>query len=358
MSHPTDRTVRNLGVLLKKEVHVGVRSASLYLLVGVPLLVSLVMRAVLSDGGTKPPKVAIVGAERPALGRLVEEVGRRHRAPLRLVSVADEREGRALLTKGRIQGLLVLDPGFDRALASGQRPKALLWFDETGGASAFTLRTVIRELFRVQAGQQEPARLEVRGIRGISPWQAMLPAWVVMVLLSTITLMPTSLATERQTKTLQAVLVTPIGLGEFVWGKALYGVLVGTVGGVAVLAANGALTGNLPLALALLGLGAAVATLLGLLIGLLVESPQGASGVATALYIPLLWGAFFADLSGVVGAVSRATPSYHLAHGLRRALYSEGTFAGQWPTLAALGAGALLLGLLGMWALRRAEQRT
>lgn len=357
MTSPRERKPGGLSVLLRKEVSVGLRSASLYLLVGVPLVVSLIMRVVLTGGGTKPPKVAITGQDKPALERLVTELGRGAKAPLRLVPARGEAHGRALLAKGKIHGLLVLGPDFDRALGAGERPLAKLYFDETGGTAAFSLRPVIRELLRMQAKQREPARLEVQGIRGISPWQAMLPAWVVMVLLATITLMPTSLATERQTKTLQAVLVTPIGLGEFVLGKALYGILVGLVGGVAVLAANLALVGNIALVLVFICLGAAVATLLGLLIGLLVESPQGASGVATGLYIPLLWGAFFADLSGVVGALSRITPSHYIAHGLRQALYSEGSFASLWPSLVGLAAATLVLWLLCVWALRRAEQR-
>lgn len=358
MSSGPPGLLSNLWLLLRKELHVGLRSASLYLLVGIPLGVSLLMRVVLSDGGVKAPRLAVVGPQKPALVSLVSDLGRRGPTPLRIVNVKDEAEGQRLLSKGKLKGLLVLDPSFDEALAAGERPRAVLYFDETGGSSAYGIRTIVRELFRLQAHQKEPARLEVRGIRGITPWQAMLPAWVVMVLLSTITLMPTSLATERQTKTLHAVLVTPIGLGELVGGKCLYGVVVGTLGGVAVLAANGALMGNLPLVLVLLILGSAVATLVGILIGLLIESPQGASGVATGLYIPLLWGAFFADLGGAVGAISRVTPSHHLAEGLRHALYSDGTFVSQWPALAGLGTGTLVLAFLGIWALRRAEQRT
>ncbi|MDY0002502.1 MAG: ABC transporter permease [Polyangia bacterium] len=357
MKSSTERRPGGLAVLLGKEVNVGLRSASLYLLVGLPIVVSLVMRVVLSGGGTKPPKLAITGQAEPALERVVTELGRGPKAPVRLAPVRDEAQGRALLAKGKIQGLLVLGPDFDSELAAGRRPLARLYFDEAGGTSAFSLHPVIRELLRMQARQQEPARLEVKGIRGISPWQAMLPAWVVMVLLATLTLMPTSLASERQTKTLQAVLVTPIGLGEFVTGKALYGVLVGLVGGIAVLGVNLARVGNIALVIVLLCLGAALATLLGLLVGLLVESPQAASGIATGLYVPLLWGAFFADLSGVVGALSRMTPSFHLAHGLRQALYSQGSFSSMWLTLAGLGAATALLGLLCVWALRRAEQR-
>jgi len=347
----------NLWVLFRKELNVGLRSVSLYLLVGVPLLVSLVMRAILSGEGHTPPKVAIVGQDKPALAKIVKQFERAGRSPLRLVEVKDERAGRGLLAEGKLHGVLVLAPDFDARMAAGGQPVATLYFDETGGASAFSLRTVVRELLRIQARQKEPARLQVRGIRGITPWQAMLPAWVVMVLLSAITLMPSSIAAERQAKTLQAVLVTPIRLWEFVVGKGLYGVAIGTVGGVVVLAANWSLQGNLPLVLVFLVLGASAATLIGLLIGLLVESPQGASGVATALYIPLLWGAFFSDLSGAVGMASRATPSYYVTQGLNRALYSGATFVGEWRGLAVLiGLCALLL-FAAMWGLRRAEER-
>ncbi len=347
----------NLWVLLRKELNVGLRSVSLYLLVGVPLLVSLVMRAILSGEGHKPPKVAIVGQDKPALARIVKEFDRAGRSPMRLVDVKNEPEGRRLLAKGKLQGLLVLAPGFDAQLAAGGQPSATLYFDETGGVSAFSLRTVVRELLRIQAHQKEPARLQVRGIRGITPWQAMLPGWVVMVLLSAITMMPSSITAERQAKTLQAVLVTPIRLWEFVVGKGLYGVAIGTVGGIVVLAANGSLQGNLPLVLVFLLLGAAVATLIGLLIGLLVESPQGASGVATALYIPLLWGAFFSDLSGAVGMASRATPSYYVAQGLNRALYSGASFGGEWRGLAVLVGLCAVLLMAAMWGVRRAEER-
>ncbi len=348
---------RSIWVLFRKELDVGLRSAGLYLLVGIPLLVSLLMRGIFSGDGPKPPKVAIVGQKKPALARIVGQMERAGHQPMRLVKVAGEREGRKLLARGKLKGLLVLPRDFDAQVAAGRQPEATLYFDETGGSTAFGLRTVLRELLRIQARQREPARLKVRGIRGITPWKAMLPAWVVMVLLSAITLMPSSIASERQAKTLQAVLVTPVRLWELILGKGLYGVAVGFFGGAVVLAANSSLQGNLPLVAAFLVLGGAVATLLGLLIGLLVESQQGASGVATALYIPLLWGAFFADMSGAVGMASRITPSHYVVKGLNMALYSGGTFGSEWQGLALLLGLCTVLLMASLWALRRAEER-
>ncbi len=347
----------NLWVLGRKELNIGLRSVSLYLLVGVPLLVSLMMRGILSGEGPKPPKVAIVGQDKPALARIVKRFQQAGRSPMRLVKVKDEKDGRAKLAKGKLHGLLVIGADFDAQIAAGAQPRATLYFDEAGGQSAFALRTIVRELLRIQARQKEPARLKVQGIRGITPWQAMLPAWVVMVLLSAITLMPSSIAAERQAKTLQAVLVTPIRLWEFIVGKGLYGVAIGVVGGGVVLAANTSLQGNLPLVFVFLLLGAAAATLIGLLIGLLVESPQGASGVATALYIPLMLGAFFAEMSGALGMASRVMPSHYVVQGLNRALYSGGTFVGEWQGVAVLGSLCGLLLVIAVWALRRAEER-
>ena len=73
----------NLWVLFRKELNVGLRSVSLYLLVGVPLLVSLVMRGILSGEGPKPPKVAIVGVP----GDFTALDGRRYRAHEYTISV-------------------------------------------------------------------------------------------------------------------------------------------------------------------------------------------------------------------------------------------------------------------------------
>lgn len=354
---PLPRPGRNAWLLLRKELVVGLRSASFWLLVAVPLGVSLLMRGILGGEGPKPPRIAVVGQPSPRIAVLCREIGKQGRRPLRIVQVKDEAEGRRQLERGKLGGLLVLPPTFDADLAAGRRPGATLYYDETSGSAAFGLRLTIRELLRSQAGQLEPARLEAKGIRGITPWQALLPAWVVMLLLSSITLMPQSIATERQSRTLAALLVTPLRLWEIILGKGLFGALIGVVGGLAILLANESLTGNLGLVLLVLGLGATVATLIGILIGLLVETPQNAAGVATALYIPLLWGAFFSDLGGAVGRISQLTPSHFMSEGLRQGLFAGASIASQWVGLVALSGLALALLAACTWALRREEER-
>jgi ABC-2 type transport system permease protein len=355
---PLSEVLGNCWILLRKELVIGMRTPSLYLLVGVPVVVSVILRVIMAGEAHKPARLAVVGAKKPVVVALAERVAKLgKKRPFKVVKVSSERKGRKLLQKGKLHGLLVLPPDFDARLKGGKRPEATLYFDETRGSSAYMLRTILRELFRVQAGQKEPARLKAVGIRRIKPWKTMLPAWVVMVILSTLTLMPSSISTERQSRTIQAVLVAPVTFWEFVVGKALFGMSVGVLGSVLVLLVNSSMQGNILLALTVVLVGSAVSTLAGIFVGLVIESAQGSAGVGSMLYIPLLWGAFFADMGGVVGAVSRAMPSYFMSEGLKRSLYMDGRWADSVPLLVVLAGLAVALTAACVWALTREQER-
>jgi len=351
---------RSVWILFRKEATVSFRSAAIYMLVGLPLVLSVGMKFLIGGAEPKPAKLAIVGEKNPAVARLVKLAGKlgRKKKPFKLITVSSEAEGRKRLKRGKLHGLLVLPHDFDQQLAAGKHPAATLYFDESAGATAFTIKAILRELFRLQAGQREPATIKSVGIRRIPMWKALLPAFVVMVLLSSITLMPAGIATERQAKTLQAVLVAPVRLWHFVSGKALFGIATGAVGALLVLALNYSMQGNITLLVTVILLGAAVSTLLGLLVGLLVESAQAASAVASLLYVPLIWGAFFADLSGPVGSVSRLTPGYYMAKLIKDALFVGPRLSDALPALAALTGSMVLLAIACIWALRREEERT
>ncbi len=349
--------LRLVKVLLRKEFLLALRSHSIYVLIGLPVVLSLSMRALAGGAGMKPPKLAVISPAEPKLVK-IQKAWPDKKKPFELVEVSDETEGMTLLKKGKLNGLLVLPKDFDSAVEKQERPEALLYFDESKGSASFALRPMLRELFRLQAGQMEPVRLKTQGIRRITLWESMLPAWVVMVLLSSLTLMAAGIGTERQAKTLAAVLVTPVGLWDWISAKALYGILVAGVGGLVVLKANGVTGHNPGLVLAGLFLGAAVTTLIGLIIGLLFESAQAASAAASAVYIPLLLGAFFGDKTGWLGAAAKWTPSHALVRLLTDALFVGMDWNEAAVPLSILLTSSLLLALICLWALRREERRT
>ncbi len=342
--------------LFKKEMLLGLRSHSLYVLIGLPVVISLSIRALAGGAAMKPPKLAVVGSGKPQILSLIKSWPDK-KMPVRLVTVNSESQGRSMLKKGKLNGLLVLPPGFDEQVAAGKRPKAILYFDESRGTASFSLRPILRELFRIQARQLDPVQLQVVGIRRISLWESMLPAWVVMVLLSVLTLMPSGIGTERQAKTLEAVLVTPVGWWDWLAAKALYGITVAGTGGLLVLWANGVRGMNMPLVALAILLGAGVSTLAGLLIGLLFESPQAASAASSIIYIPLLLGAFFGDKSGWMGAASKWTPSHALVQVLSDALFVGMDWEEALSPILILTTSVILLALASVWALRREERR-
>ena len=348
--------MRLIRTLFKKELLLGLRSHSLYVLIGLPVAISLSIRALAGGAAMKPPKLAVVSPEPPQIVSIVKAWPGKKK-PIRLVQVKNESQGRRILKKGKLNGLLVLPAHFDEQVELGRRPKALLYFDESKGSASFSLRPILRELFRLQAHQSDPVQLETKGIRRISLWESMLPAWVVMVLLSALTLMPSGISTERQARTLEAVLVTPVGWWDWLASKALYGVTVAGAGGLLVLWANGVQGIDTPLVLLAVVLGAAVSTLAGLLVGLIFESAQAASAASSVLYIPLLLGAFFGDKSGWMGAAARWTPSHALVKVLTDALFVGMDWREATLPLLVLVSSVALLALACIWALRREERR-
>ncbi len=350
-----------LGSLLRlagKDYLVALRASTFYVVVGLPLLVSLGVRYLAKAARPRPAKVAVVGPGARRLADLLQK-GAAGLGGLRLKPEVLQAEAQALakLRKGRLHGLVVLPAGFWKDLREESRPEVVLYYDEAGGASSAALAPLLREVFRALAGQVDPVALQVRGIRHMAQWKALLPAFVVMVLLSAVTLMPSAIAAERQEGTLRTLLAAPVDLWQVVVAKAAFGVGTGLLGALAVLGANGALGGNLPVVGVVCLLGALVSSLLGLLVGLAVESPQAASALASLVYVPLVWGAFFADFGGAIGRVSRWTPGYHVAKVLKEALFMEAGWRRASGPLAGLAVAAFCLGLATVWLLRREEER-
>ena len=341
-----------------KEYRVALRSSTFYAVVGLPVLVSLGIRVLVRESGPRPARVAVVGPGSKRLARAVESVPWKTLGlEVRLRSVSDRATALSGLRRGRLHGVMVLPEGFWEDFSAGRRPRVRLYYDEAGGTAALALAPFFREVFRVLARQRDPVAMDVEGIRHISRWKALLPAFVVMVLLSALTLMPAGIASERQDGTLQALLAAPLDLWQVVAGKAAFGVGAALGGALVVLAANDALVGNLGVVVLACFLGAAASTLLGILLGLWIDSAQAASAVASFLYVPLVWGAFFADFSGPVGRVARWSPGHLVAGLLKEALFMEASWSRAAAGLAGLAASVVLLGLGAVWALRHEEER-
>ncbi len=167
---------------------------------------------------------------------------------------------------------LVLPAGAGDALATGA-PVSLTFY--VSGSSLASTRLVLGvttlEELRGVAGTSPPVDVTVTTV-GDEDWvpvqDRLLPLVVVYaVVIAGLFLPASSLVEEQEKRTMDALLVTPLGMNDVLLGKGMLGVLLATLMGWVTLLLNTAF-GNEPLALTVfLVLGAVMMAELGLIVG-------------------------------------------------------------------------------------------
>lgn len=346
--------LRTIRILVGNDLQLSLRNWSLLMLLGVPLLVSLIMSLIANPSSGTPVKVALASGASSRFAARYETATVAGRRVVDVVPTRDSGQAMRLLTRGEVEAVIFLPDDIDQALASGRAVAVRAVVDDRSQGAVVALGA-LRDEMRSLAAPTPPVTLTVEPLRGLTPAQIMLPAWAVTVLVSGVTLMPGTLARDRREKMMAALLVAPVSFTEFVLAKAVFGIIVTAGGAAIVLLANGGLTGAPLVTLAFILIGAAVFTLIGLLISLLIEDLQTAIGVATLIYLPLLYGAFFVGAPGLAGAIARFTPGYYVHTAILHSLNGTATWRSELPdalSLLAMG-GALLVACV--WAVRRQD---
>ena len=183
---------------------------------------------------------------------------------------------------------------------------------------------------------------------------------VIMLLMVGVTLVPTLIFEEKQTQTIDALLVSPASSAHVVAGKALAGMFYTLVGIVFVFAVNW--TGVVQwsyVGLFLMGTGL-LASALGLFLGTFFERQQDAVGLSTAIIL-LFAGAVLLDLlkppvPAAVSALVPWVPSIALVKIFNAAFMENPSIAGLWGNVGILLAISLAIYALVAWKLRRTDR--
>lgn len=345
---------RTIGILVANDLQLSLRNWSLLLLLGLPLLVSLIMSFIATPGLGAPVKVALpTGGSSAFAAKYAAATMAGHRI-VEVVPVRDADQAMKLLTQGEIEAVIYLPEDIDQALAAGSSIAISAIVDDRSQGAVAALGALRQEAGN-ESSRQPMVAFSVRPLRGLTPAQIMLPTWAITVLVSGVTLMPGTLARDRREKMMAALLVAPVSFSEFVIAKALFGVIVTVGGALLVLTANGGLIGAPLVTFAFVTLGAAVFTLIGLLISLLIANLQTAIGVSTLVYLPMVYGAFFVGAPGLAGAVTRLTPGYYVYTAILHSLNGTATWRSEFPdAIVLLAMGAVLLAAC-VFAVRRQD---
>jgi ABC-2 type transport system permease protein len=280
---------------------------------------------------------------------------------LRVVVVDDEAELRRAVTAHEFDAGLVLPARIDAALAAGDQ--APLQFYISGSSLASTrviLGVTTLELLRDVAGQSPPVDVAVTqlGDEEYVPIQDRLLPLIVAyaVVIAGMFLPALSLVDEREKRTMDAVLITPTRLSEFLLGKALLGVLLAMAMGLITLAINNAFAGQVLAMVAFLLVGSVMMAEVGLMLGCWARDSNtlfsAVKGGGILIFAPVIFILFPA----LPQWISQLIPTHYFLTPIYKIATTGATLADHLLDLA-IGAAVCVVLLPAVGAVGRAAER-
>lgn len=146
------------------------------------------------------------------------------------------------------------------------------------------------------------SKVVIQYMAGSGPISAVLPTWLLFAqVMVGIMITAPNLLEERSSKTIDALLVTPIGLRGVLGAKGLVVLVLSILSQGSVLAINHSVLGNSLGLIPLILIGPVLFVELGMIIGLTLSSPKNGSALASALMVLLF----------LAGTISKALPNWH-----------------------------------------------
>lgn len=321
------------------------------LLVGVPVVVATFLGLAFSPERQAAATVALVlPSATDEADPLVAAVG--SIPSLRVVGrFADQASAVALAREGRAGA--VVDLRNVRIGPQGPSGPIRVTLDETRPVTAEIVRATL--LAWISSTSDAPTELRVDLLRGVNPRDSTIPLWLLISTLSVaMGSVPLLLTDEKEHRTLEALLVTPLGAPWIILAKSVVGTLAILVMGTLMVTFNRTSIDSPALFVVALLVGAASLGSIGLLIGSLAPNQASAAPVASVMLLLLILPVLLGDLeAGPFGTVIQLLPTYQLKVLLTTALFGGSPSLDMIARVAFLAALGLAGGGIATWSLRR-----
>ena len=284
-------SVRRVAILLGKDFKYGSKGFIFIMAIVAPILISLVLNLVF---GTFFSQTAKLGINDQGNSRLVDLVSASDSVQTRTYASADDLK--RAVEVGAVDMGVSLPENFDEDALSGNSIvlPAYVWGESLAknrGILLASINSAVRQL----AGQEVPVQIETTTLGDAQsvPWSDRLLPFVLLYAVTIGGMMvPASLIVdEKQKRTLTALAITPTTLGDILAAKGLMGVILALVMSIVILLMNQAFGVQTGLLMIVLGLGAVLAALFGLVLGALVKDINTLfatiKGIGILLYAPV-----------------------------------------------------------------------
>jgi ABC-2 type transport system permease protein len=263
---------------------------------------------------------------------------------------------------------LVVPADFEASLRAGGHPQVGLYVngDQVSNQQRQLLIQAITDYSRSVAAPQPPASVALTTINPPKPNGALqnlgtfyaATALLTSFMIGT-SLVPGLLVEEKEKKTLRMLMVSPASWGDIIASKLLVGLTYQVILSLVVLSVVKGFTGQVPLLLLFLVLGALFGGVLGLLLGSIFKTQSATGALAGMISLLFIVPSFFVGPLGqlfqgnAVTNVIKAVPTYYLAEGIINALGSQTTPESLALDVGVVGACILVLFVGALWLLRR-----
>ncbi len=358
------RGARLIWAIAAKDVADGFKSKTILTIVlTVLFIIALYKLTPMATGLLGAPYVWMYDAGDSALGAMLEnsrniDVRRFH----------SQSEMEQYLTRGGEPELgLVIPAGFDNVLATAGQPQldgyVAHWVSPS---QAEGLKVLVEGEITALAGK--PVSINLEGHRvypppdapsfGVGMWACMTLVFVLITI--GLNLVPTMMVEEKQTRTLEALLVSPAGHWHVTIGKAVAGLVYSLAGIAVIFAFNANLVTQWGFALLAALSGAMLMIPAGLLMGTFFEVKQAMAVwlnvLMVALIVPVPISGMAMDLPAMVNNALRWYPTVALSRLFQMSMSNQAPFA-EWGLDLALVLGPALVLLAAVaWRLQRVNQ--
>lgn len=271
-----------------KDLQLGPRSPIFLWAIILPFVLTFLIQIVFGGLFEAKPRLGIVDK---GSSEITESVKKMEEIEVTIIESTDKLKD--MVRNNNLDAGLILKEGFDEEIRAGNKPELEFYISgESLASDRIILAVSTLDLVREVEGSPPPVEVVVEQIGEGAPLpiaKRLVPLILMYALIAAGALVPAfNLVEEREQKTLDAALVTPLKMSEMLFAKSSLGFTLAMLMSVATLALNNAL-GNQPLALLLsLAVGALMCAEFGLILATSSTDTKTLFGLFKSLGILIL----------------------------------------------------------------------
>lgn len=367
ISEGLETRFRVIRAILQKDLLDAFRDSRILGILLAPVLIGLLYSFVMQDEAPQAQaKVGVVAASTTQLPRAMRSVSSDN-VKLTFREVTGEQALRRLVSSGDLDIGLVVPPDFDRRAQEGGSPTLRVLTTPSPSFGGEYVAALLERSVQSLTGTTPLFHMRTVSVRGerddlfvmnqLGPRRFMiLWAVVFLALMIAVYALPTILAEEMQTRTLDSLLLIA-SYGDVVIAKALFGLVSTAVGAPLLLVITRVEVAAMPLFAAALALGSLCLVGIGLLLGSFLSNPNQLSTWGSFVSLPLAGGsiAMGLGLPPTAETVLLFLPTAHLTRLLSNTVAGSSVYTSTWMSWTILSGWTVVIYALVWWRLRRLE---